>query len=115
MIELDESEGTLSSNYEDITKELKDLKERKANNSRVHVNYSLDSMIILNDLRRLQALKEGKPADAVRIARENYDKKVNTKEERNLIAMQVFALYIHVTKGMDMQTQFNVQTDALCI
>ena len=61
VIELDESEGTLSSNYEDITKELKDLKERKANNSRVHVNYSLDSMIILNVLRRLQALKEGKP------------------------------------------------------
>ena len=61
MYQLDESEGTLSSNYEDITKELKDLKERKANNSRVHVNYSLDSMIILNVLRRLQALKEGKP------------------------------------------------------
>ena len=82
MIELDESEGTLSSNYEDITKELKDLKERKANSSRVHVNYSLDSMIILNVLRRLQALKEGKPADAVRIARENYDKKSQHKRRK---------------------------------
>ena len=82
MIELDESEGTLSSNYEDITKELKDLKERKANNSRVHVNYSLDSMIILNVLRRLQALKEGKPADAVRIARENYDEKSQHKRRK---------------------------------
>ena len=39
-------------------------------------------MIILNDLRRLQALKEGKPADAVRIARENYDKKSQHKRRK---------------------------------
>ena len=81
-IELDESEEIFSSNHSDIEKEIKNLYERKENITTIHANYSLDSMIILNDMRRLQCLKEGKEIEAANIAKENYDEKTKKTKLR---------------------------------
>ena len=81
-IELDESEEIFSSNHSDIEKEITNLYERKENITAIHANYSLDSMIILNDMRRLQSLKEGKEIEAAKIAQENYDEKTKKTKRR---------------------------------
>ena len=82
VINLDESEETYSSTQQDIEKEIKDLYERKENITSKHANYSLDSMIILNDMRRVQCLKEGKELEAANVAKENYDEKTKKNKRK---------------------------------
>ena len=80
-IELDEKESNFSSeSHKTAEEELLLLYERKNTLSTIHANYSLNSMIILNDMKRLSLLVAGKLTEAETVARENYSEK--TKKSR---------------------------------
>ena len=82
-IKLDEEESNFGSEgHKDAEKELNVLYKRKEELTAIHANYSLDSMIVLNDRKRLSLMVAGELVEAEKAARENYDDKTNKKSKR---------------------------------
>ena len=82
-IALDEEEFNFTSEaHKEAEKEVVKLYERKDKLAAMHANYSLDSMIVLNDRQRLSLLAEGKLIEAEAKSKENYDEKTRKSKKR---------------------------------
>ena len=82
-IEMDEEEFNFNSeSHKESEKEVVILYARKAKLAAIHANYSLDSMILLNDTKRLSLLAAGKFMEAENVAKENYDEKTRKSRKK---------------------------------
>ena len=94
-IELDEKEVNFNSEtHKKAETEVVELYERKSKLTAIQANYSLDSMIVLNDMKRLSLLAEGKLMEAENAAKENYNEKSKNSRKKRKTVMPQFVLYI---------------------
>ena len=82
-IDLDTSENNVHSEHLiEVQQQLKDLHDEKETLNVIHANYSLDKMILLNDIQRAHLVYQGKNREAETIASENYDNKRARKKKK---------------------------------